>query len=153
MHDLGATARTFPAQILDTIDYRELVKTPSCTDAKPNYELSTAVDYSLPRYHQAGGNWTDNRSSIEESIELLSAVDCGEVPFTDQTVAEFVIELLASRDEESVCGIIDLLLGTVDTFGSLGEFATTLSLDVIGCDGDDVFPRLQAWKPSPTVAL
>ncbi len=143
MHDLGATARTFPAQILDTIDYRELVKTPSCTDAKPDYEISTPVDYNLPRYPQSGG---DNRSSIEESIELLSAVDCGTVPFTDQTVAEFVIELLASRDEESVCGIIDLLLGTVDTFGFLGEFATTLSLDVIGCDGDDVFPRLQALE-------
>ncbi len=146
MHDLGATARTFPAQILDTIDYRELVKSPSCSDAKPDYELSTAVNYDLPRYHQSGGNWIDNRSSIEESIELLSAVDCGTVPFTDQTVAEFVIELLASRDEESVCGIIDLLLGTVDTFGFLGEFATTLSLDVIGCDGDDVFPRLQALE-------
>lgn len=145
IHDLGGTARTFPEQLLDTIDYVELTKSPSCTDAKPNYELSTPVDYSQPRYYQAGGSWVDNRSSIEESIELLSAVDCGSIPFTGgQTVAEFVIELLASRDEESVCGIIDLLLGTIDTFGFLGEFATTFSLDMIGCDGDDVFPRLEA---------
>jgi hypothetical protein len=145
IHDLGGTARTFPEQLLDTIDYIELSKSPSCTDAKPNYDLSTPVDYSQPRYFQSGGGWVDNRSSIEESIELLSAVDCGSIPFTGgQTVAEFVIELLASRDEESVCGIIDLLLGTIDTFGFLGEFATVFSLDMIGCDGDDVFPRLEA---------
>lgn len=147
MHDLGATARTFPEQILDTIDYSELVKSPSCTDAKPNYELSDAVDYNQPRYYQSNGHWVDNRSSIEESIELLSAVDCGSVPFTGgRTVAEFVIELLASRDEQSVCNIIDFLLGTIDIFGFFGEFATTFSLNLIGCDGDDVFPKLQALE-------
>jgi hypothetical protein len=133
--------------MLDTIEFVTLSKDATCSDAPPDRNASQSVDYQRPRYYQGNDGFVDNRSSIEQSIELLAAVDCGSVPFTDgKSVAQFVIEQMATQSEDTACGVIDLLLGTVDIFGFFGEFATELSLGAIGCDGDDVYGRLEALE-------
>ncbi|MEE2962406.1 MAG: hypothetical protein VYA34_16855, partial [Myxococcota bacterium] len=144
IHKLGQTARDLPYQILDTVKYVALSKTATCSDGKPNYRESDPVDFDQPRYRQTNSNLQDNRSSLEQSVELLSAVNCGTVPFTDgKSVGHFIVDLMADRDAESVCGIIDALLGAIDLFGFAGRFATEFSLDAIGCDGSAVYDQLQ----------
>ena len=145
VHDLGQTARNLPEQLLTTIDYQSLYKEEACTDAKPDLERSVLVDYDLPRrYVGPESTVIDNRSGLEQSIELFSNVDCGSVPFTGgKTVAHFVLETIADMQPDSVCNLIDTLLGLVGVFPWMGEALTTTMLDIIGCDGDLVWRDLQ----------
>ena len=146
VHDLGQIARDLPRQLLFAIDFRELAKERTCSDEYPKEELSTPVDYSLPRYPDNGSGQTyDNRSSLEQSIELLSTVDCGSVPFTGgKTVAEVVLDVVSGMNPNTVCGVIDVSLGVINAAPNISEFFTELALNALGCPGDEVFDSLQA---------
>lgn len=146
VHDLGQIARDLPRQLLFAIDFRELAKERTCSEDYPKEELSTPVDYDQPRYISTGdGRVTDNRSSLEQSIELLSTVDCGSVPFTGgKTVAEVVLDVVSGMNPNTVCGVIDVSLGVINAAPNLSEFFTELALNALGCPGDEVFDSLQA---------
>jgi hypothetical protein len=46
--------------------------------SRPNPDPSgPQVDYTKNRFYQSGGNWVDNRSGLEQAIELLGYADCG----------------------------------------------------------------------------
>ena len=146
VHGLGQIARDLPQQLLFAIDYRELGKEQTCSDEYPKAELSTPVDYASPRYiTQSGGASTDNRSSLEQSIELLSTVDCGSVPFTGgKTVAEVVLDVVSGMNPSTVCGVIDVSLGVINAAPNISEFFTEIALNTLGCPGEEVFRSLQA---------
>ena len=52
--------------------YKSLASRPNPTPNGP------AVDYRRNRFYQAtNGSWVDNRSGLEQAIELLGYADCG----------------------------------------------------------------------------
>lgn len=136
--DLGADARSFPQQLLSTIEYTTLLKENECS-ADPPDPNSPRVDYSRPRYHVVNGNTTvDNRSSIEKSLEILSTADCGSVPFTGgKTVTHTIIDLMSRLSPDTVCNLIDDLLGLLGVSGSVGEAVVNSALFVTGCTSSD----------------
>lgn len=145
VHELGRTARDFPAQLAMTVDYTVLVKADACSAAEPNLAASTPVDYDQRRFYTGGGGTIDNRSSLEKSIELLADADCGRVPFTGgKSVAYVLLDLMADRSPSTVCNLVDLFLGTIDVVPGAGRWVTVTALDGIGCDGDAVYDGLRA---------
>ncbi|MCB9599531.1 MAG: hypothetical protein H6721_30900 [Sandaracinus sp.] len=145
--DLGDTARAFPEQMGWMIDYRDLEKTRQCSSDAPNLAASVPVDYSQPRYYTVAGRAVDNRSALEQVIELLDVADCGDVPFTDdRTVAYVALDLLADRSPSTVCGVIDAAIGAIDVLPGASDFVVSTALDTIGCDGDRVFRALRSLE-------
>lgn len=145
LHDLGRTAREFPPQLSNTITYVNLTKDRVCTDAKINVGHSTPVDYTKPRWIQAGHNtFRDNRSALEQIIELMVTADCGTVPFTQKTVTEYLIHVLADKNPGTVCTAIDALFGVLNILPSVSEAFGATALDMIGCDGSVVWGNLHA---------
>ena len=146
IHELGQTARDLPEQLLTTIEYSSIQKEIACSDTPLDLNNSVPVDYSQPRYYlNPHNNLIDNRSSIEKSVELLSNVDCGSVPFTNgKSVAEFVLEYAASMEPDDTCNLIDTLLGWLGVFPSMGENLSIATLNIIGCDGALVWNDLQS---------
>lgn len=147
VHDLGDTARAFPEQLGWMVDYRELEKIRQCSSDAPNLMASVPVDYDQPRYYTVAGRRVDNRSALEQVIELLDVADCGDVPFTaDRTVAYVALDLLADRSPSTVCGVIDAAIGALDVLPGASDFVVTNTLDAIGCDGDRVFAALRSLE-------
>lgn len=145
VHGLGDTARAFPRQLGWMVDYRELQKSPRCSNAEPNLAASTPVDYAQPRYYTVAGARTDNRSSLEQVIELLDVADCGSVPFTGgRSVAYVALDLLADRQPSTVCTVIDTALGAIDVLPGASDFIVRNALNAIGCDGAEVFAALRS---------
>lgn len=143
LHDLGAAGDAFPAQLGYLVDYRSLSKTPACGASPPDLAASTPTDYALPRYVGA----TDNRSALEQVVELLEVADCGSVPLTGgRTVAYVFLDILASQSPSTVCTIIDVLLGALNSdwglFNSIAEWIVVQFLNGIGCDGQQVYDAL-----------
>ncbi len=131
VHKLGHTARDFPERLKWTIDYAELKKAQTCSDTPPDFVRSRPVDYAQPR-------GTNNRSSLEQVIELLAAVDCGSVPFSGgKSVGVFVLDTVAKMKPSTVCGVTDVLLGALDVTGVVGDFFTKIALRTIGCSNPD----------------
>lgn len=146
IEELRETSAQFPQELVAAIDYRNLHKEEACSDEKPNLERSTPVDYSKARsYRSPAQGVIDNRSSLEQSVELFTSVDCGSVPFTGgQTVAEFLLESTAGMSSDDVCTLTDSFLGLIGVFPWMGETLTTTTLNLIGCDGEVVWNNLQA---------
>ncbi len=136
--DLGTNAREFPAQLLASIEYKTLLKENECS-AEPPDPNSPAVDFSRPRFYVQNGTTTvDNRSSIEKSLEILATADCGSVPFTGgKTVTHTIIDLMSRLSPETVCNLIDDLLGLLGVTGSIGEAVVNSSLFIVGCTSPD----------------
>ncbi len=147
VHELGAEERRHPVstQIGWIVDYAQLSKDPACSEEAPDFAMSVPVDYDRPRYYTSGGTAVDNRSALEQVIELLDIANCGEVPFSGgKTVAYVALDLLADRDPSEVCSLIDVLLGVMDVGGGASDFLVGGALDLIGCDGDRVVPALRS---------
>ena len=138
MSTLGETAREFPEELAIAIDHTTLLKDDECSAAPPS-PLSPQVDYSRHRFFFSQGIVVDNRSSVERSIELLDAADCGSVPFTGgKTVSHVIIDLMSRLAPDTVCNLIDNLLGLLGITGSVGEAVVNSTLYLLGCrnDGD-----------------
>ncbi len=133
VHGLGQTARDFPARLQLIIDHSALAKANACDGAGPDLARSTPVDYDQPRFFEQGGQRVDNRSGLEQVIELLDVADCGRVPLLaggGHSVAYVVLDLIADMDPRDVCGLIDLVTA------ALPSLVTEIGLRLIGC-GDD----------------
>ncbi len=145
VHELGDTAREFPEQLETTVDYARLHKADECSADPPDLSMSTPVDYDQPRFVGSGASRVDNRSSLEQSVELLDHADCGEVPFTGgKSVAYVLLDIMADQEPGTVCNLVDLFLGAIDVIPSAGRWVTVEALDLIGCDGEVVYDHLQA---------
>lgn len=53
------------------MQYKSLASRPNPDPSGPQ------VDYTRDRFYQSGGTWVDNRSGLEQAIELLGYADCG----------------------------------------------------------------------------
>ncbi len=143
--ELGDNARDFPQELGLIIDYHELYKENECSAEMPDTSRSVPVDYDLPRFYMSSGTQVDNRSSLEQVIELLDVADCGDVPFSgDRTVAYVILDLLSDREPSTVCGVIDAFLGIIDVFGGASDAIVSGALDLIGCNGDAVVDELRS---------
>tara|TARA_R110002073_G_scaffold177151_2_gene334962 strand:+ start:19432 stop:22401 length:2970 start_codon:yes stop_codon:yes gene_type:complete len=135
--DLGASARDFPDELALSIEHTTLIKADECSAEEPS-PASPKVDFSRRRFFFDNGALVDNRSSIERSIELLHAADCGSVPFTGgKSVSHVIVDLMSRLAPETVCNLIDDLLGLLGVTGSVGEAVVNSALFVVGCGGDD----------------
>lgn len=136
VNDLGASARDFPNELALSIEHTTLIKADECSADEPSAK-SPRVDFSRRRFFFDGGVQVDNRSSIERSIELLDAADCGSVPFTGgKSVTHVIVDLMSRLAPETVCNLIDDLLGLLGVTGSIGEAVVNSALFVVGCRGD-----------------
>ena len=147
VHELGGLERRHPVstQIGWILDYRQLHKDDACSDDAPDFDRSVPVDYDLPRYYTMSGEQVDNRSGLEQVIELLDLANCGEVPFSGgRTVAYVALDIMADQDPEDVCNLVDTMLAIMDFGGSVSDFVLENGLDLIGCDGERVTPALRS---------
>lgn len=136
VYELSATAREFPGKLLLSIEHTKLIKANECS-ANPPDPSSPKVDFAKPRFYPgAGATTVDNRSTLEVSIELLAAADCGSVPFTGgMTVGEAIVDLMSRLTPSTVCNLIDNLLGLLGFAGSVGESLLNVTLSALGCNG------------------
>jgi hypothetical protein len=138
VHDLSATSREFPDKLLVSIEHTHLDKADECSDKAPE-STSPKVDWTRRRYYFSGGSEVDNRSTLEQSIELLADAHCGTVPFTGgMSVGETIVDLMSRLAPDTVCNLIGDLLGLLGVTGSIGEAVVNTALSVVGCDSDDV---------------
>jgi hypothetical protein len=144
LHDLGETADAFPTRLGYLIDYRKLVKSPACTNHPPNLTSSIAVDYDEPRYYLS----YDNRSVLEQVIELLEVADCGDFGVLGGgSLAYNFLELMADQDPVSVCNLIDDFMSILGFTGSFGEATVSGFITVFSggaCDGGQIYDALSA---------
>ncbi len=134
IHELGQTSRDFPNELRVTIDYRTLIKDNECS-AEPIDPMSPRVDYDLPRYYQdADGNTIDNRSSLEQSVELLVDADCSMWILGGSSMTELLLNVMSEMSPDTVCGLIDTLLNILDFTGSLGDGLLRIFLAGAGCE-------------------
>lgn len=139
VNNLGQVARDLPGEMAVAGSYVTLAKDKACSAEPPDLQHSTPVDFTQPRWIGS----VDNRSSLEQSIELLSAVDCGSVPFTGgKSVAEVVLDVMADRSPATACQIIDLSLGAMNILPGVSKFIGAGALDLMGCDGGAVWDQL-----------
>lgn len=105
-----------------------------------------AVDYGRPRFYMNGGSRVDNRSGLEQLIELFEYADCGTVPFTSHTWAYEIVSILADMSPETVGGVIDVLLGVLDVTGGFGEGVVRVALHATGCNQGGGFPSARSGQ-------
>ncbi len=138
VYELSATARDFPEKLVLSIDHIHLIKAQECSEMLPDAS-SPAVDFSRRRYYFDAGVQVDNRSTLEQSIELLADADCGTVPFTGgMSVGEAIVDLMSRLAPETVCNLIDDLLGILGVTGNIGEAVVNTALNVVGCSSDEL---------------
>ena len=144
VHDLGSSAAELPAELAMTMVYADLSKSPLCSEAPPDLAASTKVDYSKPRYYQGPNGKVDNRSGFEKNIALMAAADGCKVPLDGRTLAQMLLETLATLEPKTVCTLIDVVMGVAGL--PLIDAIAILVLDSWGCDGKEVFANLQSLR-------
>jgi hypothetical protein len=147
------------------IEYKSLASRPNPTPNGPT------VDYRRNRFYQSGGNWVDNRSGLEQAIELLSYADCGFIGCSqgsfstscaaatllngsfgnpdDGTVSEWLLGAMSSKSPSTVSSLIsfiDWLNGFSIPFVCSGAGC---ALEALGCSSarsDDAAAHIPALK-------
>lgn len=87
------------------------------------------VNYAQPRFYMNGGNRIDNRSGLEQLVELFQYADCGNALFSGQTWSYYIVGLLADMTPQTVSTIVDLLDGIL----GVAPWAAEGVLTVSGC--------------------
>jgi len=107
------------------MEYKSLSSRPN-----PN-PVGPAVDFSRNRFFQQGGSWVDNRSGLEQAIELFSYADCGFIGCSrgsfstscvaatalngvfgnpdDGTVSEWLVSAMSSKSPATVSSLITFI--------------------------------------------
>ncbi|HEY5946400.1 MAG TPA: hypothetical protein VIV40_12945, partial [Kofleriaceae bacterium] len=108
------------------VEYKSLASRPNPTPSGP------AVDYSSNRFYQTtNGTWVDNRSGLEQAIELLGYADCGFIGCSqgslstsciaatalngafgnpdDGTVSEWLLGAMSSKSPATVSSLITII--------------------------------------------
>ncbi len=147
------------------IEYKSLASRPNPTPNGP------AVDFRRNRFYQSGGNWVDNRSGLEQAVELLSYADCGFIGCSqgsfstscaaatllngsfgdpnDGTVSEWLLGAMSSKSPQTVSSLIsfiDWLNGFSIPFVCSGAGC---ALEALGCSSaraDDAAAHIPALK-------
>jgi hypothetical protein len=129
-----------------SVRYQHLVKEDACGEAGFNLSASTPVDFRAPRFiSSAGGAALDNRSGLEQSLELFSAMDCGIVPLSGgKSVAELLVATIAQADSATLCDIVDTSFGVLALAPGTSDILGSAALDLIGCQGNQVWPQLMS---------
>lgn len=113
------------------IDYVDLNKSNTCSASDPNFAASRRVNYDQPRWIGPVNTGTDNRSILEQVVELLYTADCGNL--FGGTVAYQILDLLVDLDPGTVCDVINVL-GVVDgVFANSCEFQWWNPLSWVQC--------------------
>ncbi len=148
------------------IEFESLTSRPDPTPSGP------AVDYSRNRfYRDANDSWVDNRSGLEQAIELLAYADCGFIGCSqgslstscaaatalngsfgnpdDGTVSEWLLGAMSSKSPatvSSLISVIDWLNGFSIPFVCNGAGC---ALEALGCSSaraDDAAAHIAALK-------
>lgn len=147
------------------IQYKSLASRPDPTPSGP------LVDYNRNRFYQSGSSWVDNRSGLEQAIELLSYADCGFIGCSqgslstgctaatllngsfgnpaDGTVSEWLLGAMSSKSPQTVSSLIsfiDWLNGFSVPFVCNGAGC---ALEALGCSSaraDDAAAHIPALK-------
>ncbi|MCX5744981.1 MAG: hypothetical protein NT062_21035 [Proteobacteria bacterium] len=107
------------------VEYASLASRPNPTPDGP------AVDYRHNRFYQSAGNWVDNRSGLEQAVELLGYADCGFIGCSqgsfstscvaataldglfgdpdDGTVSEWLLGAMSSKSPATVSSLITVI--------------------------------------------
>jgi hypothetical protein len=107
------------------VEYKSLSSRPN---PNPNGPL---VDYSKNRFYYNGSSWVDNRSGLEQAIELLAYADCGFIGCSqgsfstsciaatalngsfgdpdDGTVSEWLLGAMSSKSPSTVSSLISFI--------------------------------------------
>lgn len=138
--EIGQSAKELPSEIALTMKYRTIVQTVPCEPSPLDLMKSFLVDYSKPRYD--GG--IDNRSVFEKNAELMVAVDGPKLPLVGKSIAELVIEVLATQNESLICN----LSNTVVKWGGMPIVKPIASflLSLLGYDGNAVLGSLDSLQ-------
>ena len=149
--EFGQVARDLPQRLWPTLAYVRLAKNQDerCSDALPNLEHpdSHPVDFSKERtYVDRDGSLVDNRSGLEQVVELFTDADTCYLGVFDKTISELLIDLLADRSEETVCNLIDTVLDILGAaiVGDLSEWVVVAWLNLKGCEGQSIWDGLQS---------
>jgi hypothetical protein len=147
------------------IEYKSLASRPNPT---PNGPL---VDYTRNRFFQTTSGWVDNRSGLEQAIELLAYADCGFIGCSrgtlstscaaatalngsfgnpdDGTVSEWLLGAMSSKSPSTVSSLItfiDWLNGFSIPFVCNGAGC---ALEALGCSSaraDDASAHIAALR-------
>ncbi|MCB9661775.1 MAG: hypothetical protein H6726_29305 [Sandaracinaceae bacterium] len=129
--EVRAEQPDFLERVAWMIDYIDLDKSNTCSAQDPNLATSRRVDYDQPRWTGAVNTGTDNRSILEQVVELLYTADCGNL--FGGTVAYQILDLLVAQDPSTVCQVINVL-GVIDgVFANSCEFQWWNPLSWIQC--------------------
>lgn len=141
-------------------------------DARPNpTPIGPTVDFRRNRFYQQGSTWIDNRSGLEQAIELLSYADCGFIGCSqgslstscvaatalngafgnpaDGSVSEWLLGAMSSKSPSTVSSlitVIDWLNGFSIPFVCNGAGC---ALEALGCSSaraDDTAAHIPALR-------
>ncbi|HEX5061359.1 MAG TPA: hypothetical protein VFV99_18455, partial [Kofleriaceae bacterium] len=147
------------------VEYKSLANRPNPNPSGP------VVDYRKNRFYQDAGTWVDNRSGLEQAIELLAYADCGFIGCSqgsfstscvaatalngffgdpaDGTVSEWLLGAMSSKTPSTVSGLISFI-------DWLNGFSIPLvcngagcALEALGCSSaraDDVAAHIPALR-------
>lgn len=148
------------------VEYKSLAGRPNPTPSGP------IVDYSRNRFYKAAnGSWVDNRSGLEQAIELLAYADCGFIGCSrgslstsciaatalngffgnpaDGTVSEWLLGAMSSKTPQTVSGLISFI-DWVNGFSiPLVCNGAGCALEALGCSSaraDDAAAHIPALK-------
>ncbi len=145
------------------VEYKSLASRPNPTPNGPR------VDYARNRFYLNGSNWVDNRSGLEQAIELFAYADCGFIGCSrgtlstscaaatalngafgdpdDGTVSEWLVSAMSSKSPQTVSSLIDV----VDWFNGFSiPFVCNgagCALEALGCSSaqaDDAAAHIPA---------
>lgn len=141
-------------------------------DSRPNPNpVGATVDFRKNRFYMQGGSWVDNRSGLEQAIELFGYADCGFIGCSrgtlstscaaatalggafgnpdDGTVSEWLVSAMSSKTPQTVSSLITFI-------DWLNGFSLPLvcngagcALEALGCSSaraDDAAAHIPALK-------
>lgn len=145
------------------VEYKSLASRPNPTPNGPR------VDYSRNRFYQNGSSWVDNRSGLEQAIELLAYADCGFIGCSrgtvstscaaatalngsfgdpdDGTVSEWLLGAMSSKSPQTVSSLInfvDWLNGFSIPFVCNGAGCALEALGCSSAQADDAAAHIAA---------
>src|SRR5207302_1784016 len=101
------------------------------------------VDYSRAATYVAAGATIDNRSSVNQLLDLMARAQGCKLPLSSQTLAETIVDLMADQTPQTVATLVSLLTaipgfviniacpGISNDIQSLDDLAKSGSLDAL----------------------
>ncbi len=127
-----------------SVSNRWIAKSNTCGGDDVDEQASLPVNWNKARFYTNNtGTRIDNRSVLEQTVDLLIATDCGSVFGSGDSLAGFIIRQLVDGSADDACNLVDTSLSLLG-IPILGDFFGGFALGAIGCDADEVWPHLEA---------